>query len=257
MTDESPVRCEIDGPVATVTLNRPERRNAMTVDMVVEAHEILTELAGRGDVRIVVFTGAGDDWFCPGADLGGSSISTRTVELRHYQLPVILREMPQVTIGAINGACAGAGMGWALGCDLRVASEQARFNTAFLDVGVAGDMGLPWTLTRAVGSARARELMFLRAKFSAAEALSHGLVSSVFPAETFRAEVAAIVARLRLASPTALHFMKQHFLAAERMEFGEFVDLESERHLTIVAGDDFKEGVAAFVERRPPRFSGT
>ena len=252
--DEPHVLCEIDGPVATVTLHRPERRNAMTTEMVIQAHETLSGLAGRSDLRIVVFTGSGDDFFCPGADLGGSGGTSKVPELWHYQVPVILREMPQVTIGAINGACAGAGLGWALGCDLRVASESARFATAFLDVGVAGDMGLPWTLSRVVGAARARELMFLRGKFSAEEALSYGLVSSVFQRETFRSEVASVVERLRKASPTALRYMKQNFVSAERMDFGDFVDLESERHLRIVASPDFQEGVAAFVERRAPRF---
>ena len=256
MTDaQPPVLCDIDGSVATVTLNRPERRNAMDVQMVLQTHEILSGLAARHDVRIVVFTGVGDDFFCPGADLGAPS-SPDGVEMYHYQISVILHDMHQVTIGAINGACAGAGLGWALGCDLRVASDSARFNTAFLDVGVAGDMGVPWTLNRMVGAARTRELMFLRGKFSAEEALKLGLVSDVFPRATFRSEVDKIVARLRGASPTAPRYMKQNILAAERMEYNDYVYLESERHAHIVVGADFAEGAAAFVERRPPRFSG-
>src|SRR3954447_25908253 len=255
MTDAEPaVLCDIDGPVATVTLNRPERRNGINLDMVVQAHEILSGLAARQDLRVVVFTGVGDDFFCPGADLGAPS-SPEGAAMYYYEISVILHDMHQVTVGAINGACAGAGLGWALGCDLRVASHTARFNTAFLDVGVAGDMGVPWTLNRIVGAGRTRELMFLRGKFSAEEALSYGLVSAVFPRETFRNEVATIVARLRGASPSGLRFMKQNILAAERMEYNDYIDLESERHSRLVVGPDFAEGVAAFVERRPPRFS--
>jgi 2-(1,2-epoxy-1,2-dihydrophenyl)acetyl-CoA isomerase len=130
-----------------------------------------------------------------------------------------------------------------------VAASTARFATAFLDVGVAGDMGLPWSLPHIVGGGRARELFFLRGKFDADEALQSGLVSAVYPASDFRTEVASVVRRLAEAPATALRFMKANFVAAERMTFADFVDLESERHLRIVAGSDFAEGARAFKQR--------
>ena len=154
MSDDRSVRCDVRGPIATVTLDRPEGRNAMTAHLVRQAYEVLTELGGRDDGRIVELTGSGDRFFCPGADLGGRDDNASRVEVRHLRVPVLLHEMPQLTIAAINGSCAGAGLGWACGCDLRIATASARFNTAFLDVGVAGDMGLPWSLSAIVGSAR-------------------------------------------------------------------------------------------------------
>jgi len=162
-----------------------------------------------------------------------------------------------VTIAAINGACAGAGFGWAMACDLRVASASAKFNTAFLDVAVAGDMGLPWTLSRLVGASRARELMFLPGKFDAEQARTLGLVAAVFPDDTFRDDAEAVVQRLAAASPTALSTLKGNFLAAERMTMPDYVEFEAERHLRVAASADTAEAFRAFVEKRPPRFSGS
>jgi 2-(1,2-epoxy-1,2-dihydrophenyl)acetyl-CoA isomerase len=161
-----------------------------------------------------------------------------------------------VTVAAINGACAGAGLGWACACDLRFAAESARFNVAFLDVGVAGDMGGPWTLPRIVGAARARELYFFPGKFDAAEALRIGLVSRVFPDATFRREVDAIVERLAEAAPIALRTMKSNFVEAEKLDFSSYIALESERHLPMFNTHDTREAFAARVEKRKPRFIG-
>jgi 2-(1,2-epoxy-1,2-dihydrophenyl)acetyl-CoA isomerase len=254
VSDEEPVRCAVDGPVATVTLDRPHGRNAMTTKMVKDAYDVLWRLSGRDDVRVVVLTGSDVGFFCPGADLAGDPSLAETPEPWELRVPVLLHEMPPVTIAAVNGACAGAGLGWACACDLRIAASSARFSTAFLDVGVAGDMGLPWTLSRIVGPARARELEFLTGKFDAQEALRIGLVSAVHDDAVFRDEVAAAVERLAAAAPNALRTLKANFVASERMGLPDFVDLETERHLRLVAGPEFREGTRAFAERRPPRF---
>jgi 2-(1,2-epoxy-1,2-dihydrophenyl)acetyl-CoA isomerase len=161
-----------------------------------------------------------------------------------FQIPVMLHEMPAVTIAAISGACAGAGFGWACACDLRIASETARFNSAFLDVGVAGDMGGPWTLPRILGAAKARELYFLPGKFDAAEALRIGLVSKVSAVEAFESDI------------TALTAMKANFLAAERMGFSDYIALESEKHVRLFQSEDTTEAFRAFVDKRPPVFNG-
>jgi 2-(1,2-epoxy-1,2-dihydrophenyl)acetyl-CoA isomerase len=162
--------------------------------------------------------------------------------------------MPAVTIAAISGACAGAGFGWACACDLRFASRSARFNTAFLDVAVAGDMAGPWSLPRLVGAAKARELYFLPGKFDAEEAFRIGLVSRVFDDNAFVSEVDAVVSRLADASPVALRGMKANFIDAERMDLQAYVGIESERHLRISKSKDTQEAFRAFLEKRKPRF---
>jgi 2-(1,2-epoxy-1,2-dihydrophenyl)acetyl-CoA isomerase len=164
--------------------------------------------------------------------------------------------MPAVTIAAVSGACAGAGFGWACACDLRVASETARFNSAFLDVGVAGDMGGPWTLPRLVGAAKARELYFLPGKFDAAEALRIGLVSRVSAPGAFEDDLDALTGCLARAAPLALTGMKANFLAAESMGFADYIRLESEKHLRLFQSEDTTEAFKAFVEKRPPVFHG-
>jgi 2-(1,2-epoxy-1,2-dihydrophenyl)acetyl-CoA isomerase len=256
-----------EGPVATIALNRPANRNAIGGPMMAEFHAALSGIAGDDSVRALVLRGEGAD-FCPGADVkqygaapapaasGGAPRAPRWSPVTEFQVAVMLHEMPAVTIAAINGACAGAGFGWACACDLRIASETAKFNSAFLDVGVAGDMGGPWTLPRLVGAAKARELYFLPGKFDAAEALRIGLVSSVSAAGDFEADLAALKARFARAAPLALRTMKGNFLAAEKMGFSDFVMLEAEKHTRLFQSEDTTEAFRAFVEKRPPVFHG-
>jgi 2-(1,2-epoxy-1,2-dihydrophenyl)acetyl-CoA isomerase len=243
--------------VGTLTMNRPDRMNGMTNQMLREAHELLHDVADDETLTVIVLTGAGTA-FCPGADLKHytSGESDEPGSEAHFDVPVMLHEMPQVTVAAINGACAGAGLGWACGCDLRYAARSAKLNTAFLDVAVAGDMGLPWTLPRIVGAGRARELSLLPRKLSADEAAAVGLVNGVFDDATFRDEVAAIVDQLAAKAPLARRGMKSHYVGAESMGFGEFVALETKDHVTITASDDCAEAFRAFVEKRPARFQG-
>ncbi len=245
--------------IGTLTLNRPDRMNAMTNRMVRETTEALSAIALDESVRILVLTGAGRG-FCPGADLNhfssGGSRTDDTLTTADFRAALLLHEMPQLTIAAINGACAGAGFGWACACDLRFAAASASFNSAFLKVAVAGDMAGPWTLPRIVGGAKARELYFLPGKFSAAEAQRIGLVARSFPDESFREEVAALVGELASASPTALRGMKANFVEAERLGLADYLELETRRHVQVAAGADAREAFRAFVEKRPPRFSG-
>ena len=254
------IRYEKKGPVATLTMYRPERMNAMTNRMLLEAGRALAAAAEDRELRVLLLTGAGERGFCPGADLNmvasgeGSEADRLTAE--DFRVPVLLHEMPAVTVAAINGACAGAGLGWACACDFRFAAQSARFNVAFLDVGVAGDMGGPWTLPRIIGAARARELYFMPDKFDAAEALRIGLVSKVFSDTSFRAEVDGIVRRLAEAAPIALRTMKSNFLEAEKVDFATYIALESARHMPMFNLQDTKEAFAAKVEKRQPRFIG-
>jgi 2-(1,2-epoxy-1,2-dihydrophenyl)acetyl-CoA isomerase len=247
------LRFEAANGIGRLTLNRPERLNAMTNRMVVEAHDCIAEVAEREDVRVLVLTGEGRG-FCPGADLKHFSSGEADIAAaaRHFRVPAYLHRMPQLTIAAINGACAGAGFGWAAACDLRFAARSATFNTAFLNVASAGDMAGPWTLTRLLGAAKARELYFLPDKFHADDALAMGLVSRVFDDAVFRAEIDAIAERLAGASPHALAGMKQNFLAAEEHDLERYIGIETARHMEVMAHDDAKEAFRAFVEKRPP-----
>jgi 2-(1,2-epoxy-1,2-dihydrophenyl)acetyl-CoA isomerase len=252
-----------DGPVATVALNRPANRNSIGGPMMAELHAALAALAADASLRVLVLRGEGAD-FCPGADVkhygggGGAEAARRAswTPIHEFQVPVMLHEMAAVTIAAISGACAGAGFGWACACDLRIASETAKFNSAFLDVGVAGDMGGPWTLPRILGAAKARELYFLPGKFDAAEALRIGLVSKVSAAADFEADLAALTARLARAAPLALKAMKANFLAAEKVGFSDYIALESEKHVRLFQSEDTTEAFKAFVEKRAPVFHG-
>jgi len=245
--------------IGTLTLNRPDRLNAMTNRMVRETTAALREIARDASARVLVLTGAGRG-FCPGADLkhftSGDSHADDAIGESDFEAALLLHEMPQVTIAAINGACAGAGFGWACACDLRFAAETATLNSAFLRVASAGDMAGPWTLPRIVGAAKARELYFLPEKFSAPEALRIGLVARVFPDATFRAEVAAIARELAGASPAALRGMKSNFVDAEKLGLADYLRLESRRHQIVMAGPDSKEAFRAFLEKRPARFGG-
>lgn len=256
MADFETIRWEVGDGLARLTLDRPDRLNGMTNQMVRETHDAVASIAADPSVRVLVLTGEGKG-FCPGADLGHftGGAADEALAAEHFQLVTMLHEMPAVTVAAVNGACAGAGMGWALACDLRLMAATAKMNTAFLDVAVAGDMALPWLLPRLVGGSKARELSFLPGKVRADEAERIGLVARVFPEETFRADVEGVVSSLLAKSPTAMRGLKQHYVDAERMPLAEFVDHESRRHLEIAASADTAEAFRAFVEKRAPRFT--
>lgn len=251
MGDYEAIVVETQGGLATITMNRPDRMNGMTTRMLHEAHDALLGLASDRSVRVVLLTGAGRG-FCPGADLSGRAEDGPQVESSpdDFHAPLLLHEMPQVTVAAINGACAGAGFGWAAACDIRFAARSANFNTAFINVSVAGDMGLPWSLPRLVGAAKARELSFLGEKFSADEAQRIGLVAAVFDDADFRTEVAARVDGLLARSPQALRTMKLHYVAAERMGMGDFIDLETSRHANLVRSPEATAAFKAFADDR-------
>src|SRR5579863_1601859 len=239
-------------PVATITLNRPEARNAITARMLDELFAAVRELAADERLRVLVLRGAGRD-FCPGADLkayvaGGQPASDPNA----FQVSTLLHEAPMVSIAAIKGACAGAGLGWARACDLRICDDTARFNVAFLDVGVSGDMGGSWFLPRILGAAKARELYFLPGKFDAAEAARIGLVNRLVPELEFEAELSALIERLANAAPVALKGMKANFLDTERLGLADFIAAETARHGACGRSEDSHEAFRAFVEKRRP-----
>jgi 2-(1,2-epoxy-1,2-dihydrophenyl)acetyl-CoA isomerase len=239
------------GPVAPLTLNRPEQRNGITPTMMDELYACLSKVAADEAIRVLVFTGAGAD-FCPGADVKHYAAGSKPTDPKTFEVARLLHEAPAVTIAAIRGACAGAGLGWAAACDLRFASSTAKFNTAFLGVGLSGDMGGPWI----VGAGKARELYLLPGKFDAAEALRISLVNRVFEDAAFEGEMAAILERLMDSAPLALSAMKGNFVAAEQMTLAEFIPFETKRHSALGRSEDSREAFKAFVEKRRPQFQG-
>lgn len=257
MSDE-PVLLSIDGAVATLAINRPASRNSLLRGMGGMLHARLREVAVSEAVRVLVLRGTGTD-FCAGADLKAKSVPGEPLpppDFDAYQVSVMLHEMPQVTIAAMRGACAGAGLGYAAACDLRVGDDDVRINAAFLDVGVAGDMGVPWTLSRLIGPGRARDMMFFPRKVGSREALDIGLLQRVWTGEAFEAELATFVARLAAAAPLALNAMKANFVEAERTDLRSFITIEAERHIRLLKTDDRIEAFKAWVEKRNAIFFG-
>jgi 2-(1,2-epoxy-1,2-dihydrophenyl)acetyl-CoA isomerase len=252
MTDLEPsVVVEHRGAVVIVTLQRPGRRNGVTVEMCDELFKVLRPIAA-GDGRVVVLRGSGED-FSVGADLtGGTTSGSPTLEQLGpvYHASTLLHSMPQITIAAVDGGCAGAAMGWACACDFRFASDRAKFATGFLKVGVSGDMGLVWSLVRIVGAARARELLFFGEKLTARDALAYGLVTRLFPAATLHADVLALAEELAGHHPFPLRMMKANVLSAERMDIEEYIEVESARHLHVAASPSLREGIDRFARAR-------
>lgn len=235
----SSVLVAYEGPLATLTLNRPERRNGVTVAMCAEIYEAVRAIAAS-DARVLIVRGAGQD-FCVGADIAGprEGPPRTAAELGDmHQAAAVLHTMPQVSIAAIDGGCAGAGLGYAAACDLRWASMRAKFSTAFLNVGVSGDMGAAWSLTRLLGLARAREWLYFAGKHDARAALEAGFVTRLFAPEDLHAQARDLAQDLCARDPLALRLMKANCLSAEAMPIDAFIRIETERHLQTTARPD-------------------
>jgi len=260
------VRYEVTDQVATITLNRPEKLNAMNRKLLEETLAAMEAAASDDAVRVVILTGAGRG-FCAGGDLGaiadeervlgGGSLQGDVTQLRRYvRIAELLHGMPKITIAAINGACAGAGLAWACAADLRYAAASAVFTTAFLRAGLSGDFGGTWTLTRIVGAGKARELYLLSERFDATEAERIGLVAKVLPDADLMEHVRSQAARLLASAPLTLRAIKENLNDALRFNFGEFLDREVDRHVRCGRTRDTLEAMRAFMEKRPPRFEG-
>lgn len=240
------------GPVVTVTLNRPERLNALDLEHVLALRDALRELADDDGVRVVVLTGAGRG-FCSGGDVttmaGGGGRGT-TVDLRAVmEIAELLHGMRAISVAAVNGPCAGAGLSFACACDLRYAARSAVFVSAFLRVGSSGDHGSAWVLSRAVGPAKARELLFLGERVDADEAQRFGLVSAVVDDDALRDHVDAIAARLAGMPPTAARLMKQNLDDALSLPLSAYLDVEAVRFAECSGSPEAVAAARAFLDR--------
>ncbi len=254
------LRVEVDDAVVTLTLDRPEALNALTVPLKEALLAELRRIAADPSVRVVILTGAGRA-FCAGQDLaerGQPDAAPLDVELRDRYNPIVLtlRAMGQPVIAAVNGVAAGAGASLAFACDLRIAADGARFVLAFGRIGLVPDSGATWFLPRLVGAARAAELALVGDPVGADEALRIGLVHRVVPAAALMDEARALAARLATSSPTALASTKAALEASWSLDLDGALDEEARRQGLAGASADHAEGLAAFREKRPPRFTG-
>ena len=268
-TGSDHVLASVADRVATITLNRPERRNALA-DETLNALEVALDAVDRDDaVRAVVLTGAGGA-FCSGGDVKwmdenrseskgeGAGIDAAIAAQRRNQRNTAGRiyTMPKPVIASIPGATAGAGVSLALACDLRIASERAFFTTAFARVGFSGDYGGSYFLTQLVGSAKARELYYLSERFDAKEALRLGLVNWVVPADALEGQTHALAQRLANGPTVAYRYMKENLNRAMAGDVDDCLDLEATHHVHCGQTADHKEAAKAFVEKRDPVFVG-
>ena len=260
----------VEDRVAILTMNRPERRNAMSGEMIGALSAALLEAERSPDVGCIVLTGAGGA-FCAGGDVkgmaerneGDSAARRATLDeaiaaqrLSQRATAGRLYEMPKPTIAALPGAAAGAGLSLALACDLRVASENAVLLTAFARVGFSGDYGGTFFLTRLVGAAKARELYYLSERVDAKEAERLGLVNRVFPESVFEEQTLELARRLANGPTVAYRSMKENLNRAVAGEMGECMDLEATHHVHTGFTEYHRNAVKAFVEKRTPEFKG-
>jgi 2-(1,2-epoxy-1,2-dihydrophenyl)acetyl-CoA isomerase len=257
---------EIRGGVAILTMNRPDRRNAMSTEMLVSMLEKLGRLSADEAIGCVVLTGAGGA-FCAGGDVkamaAGEEFEAESLEAKTQQLRAVmetsrlLHEMPKPTIAMVGGAAAGAGLSLALSCDMRIAAKSAKFTTAFAKVGYSGDFGGSYYLTHLVGTAKARELYYTAALVMADEALSLGLVNHVFPNAEYEAEALGLAEGLAAGPRIAYRYMKRNLNAAEGgAPLRDMLDMEALHHSRSGMTEDHQEAAKAFVEKRPPVFKG-
>ncbi|GIH98925.1 enoyl-CoA hydratase-related protein [Planobispora takensis] len=252
----------VDDGVATVTLDRPEAMNSLTVRMKTELLEALTRASQAFAVRAVLLTGSGRA-FCAGQDLNEHAANLEagrglndTVRAHYNPIVRTIAEMGKPVIAAVNGVAAGAGASLAFACDLRIASEKAKFAMAFTGIGLAPDSGASWTLQRLVGPARAAELLLLGEPLDATRAMELGVVSKVVPAEELDAAARALAVRLAQ-GPTAAYAATKRALAfAADSGLGEALELEADLQDACAKTDDHLNATRAFLKKERPVFEG-
>jgi 2-(1,2-epoxy-1,2-dihydrophenyl)acetyl-CoA isomerase len=254
------LRVEVGDGIATLTLDRPDALNSLTVPLKEALIAAFADVAADPAVRVVVLTGAGRA-FCAGQDLRErleADAAPLAIEIRERYNPLVraIRELPKPVIAAVNGVAAGAGASLAFAADIRIAADTASFALVFGRVGLIPDSGATWLLQRLVGAAKAAELALTTDPLSAADAERFGLVARVVPAADLAGEAHALATRLAALAPRALALTKQALAAAAESGFDDALELEANLQGLVGETTDHREGIAAFIEKRPPRFSG-
>jgi enoyl-CoA hydratase/carnithine racemase len=259
---EAAVLVERSDGVATLTFNRPDMRNAMSVELTDAFTEAVASLRGDPEVRVVVVTGAGKA-FCAGGDLSwiqpgpeADVPSMRSKMRAFYPRFLAIRALDVPTIAAVNGAAVGAGLCVAMACDVRIAAEDAKLSTAFLRLGMHPGMAATYLLTRLVGTAKAAELFFTARTVDGAEAERIGLVNRSVPASSLADEAQAMAREIAANAPIPMGMVKRAIYLAERADLETMLEYEGLAQPITMATADLLEGLTAVREKRPPRFEG-
>jgi 2-(1,2-epoxy-1,2-dihydrophenyl)acetyl-CoA isomerase len=267
---------DLEDGVLTITINNPEARNALSQPGGLDLIAVLRDAAADPGARVVVITGAGTA-FCAGGDVRSfgsvdhrdkvaakwandpvwAGMEQRTIRIKgNSEITTLLHDMGKPTIAMVRGAAAGAGMAMALACDFRIASPSAVFTTAFAKIGVSGDSGLAFYLTKLVGPTKARELLFFSDKISGEAAAALGLVSRLVAEDDLLAETTAFARRLAAGPPIAYRYIKQNLLLAESIQWDHYLEMESRNMVRCFQTEDSNEAIRAFTEKRSPEFVG-
>jgi len=252
-----------EGPIVTLTMNRPDRLNALNNDLSTALNDAITRIAADKSVHVVVLTGAGRA-FCAGGDLAVIGVGRAKRDeteiapiLRSGMQAVLkLRTMPQPVIAAVQGPAAGAGMNLALAADIRVAAEDAVFGQNFAKVGLFPDYGGTYFLPQLVGPSKAAEMFYTGDMIDAHTALRLGIVNHIYPADRFRVAVESLAAKIATGPQLAIRAVKQTIFAREEKALAHALELEVEHQLKCFHSHDCQEGIQAFLEKRPPSFRG-
>ncbi|HSM00947.1 MAG TPA: enoyl-CoA hydratase-related protein [Acidimicrobiia bacterium] len=247
-----------EGPVRWLTIDNQARRNAIPFGGWARLAGLIDDFAD-GEPRVLVITGAGED-FCSGADMGSVSNGVATngyaVLTEVSGAAAALHRSAKPTVAAVDGVAVGAGMNLALGCDVVIATDRARFSEIFVKRGLTIDFGGTWLLPRLVGMARAKELALTGRMFGAEEAMSYGIVTEVVAPEDLAMAASQKAAELAGGAPLAQRFIKEGLDRSLEMSFGEALAYERQAQSILFRSEDVAEGVSAFLEKRPPEFKG-
>ncbi len=255
MSDEH-VICTVTDGVCSLTINREARKNSLSPDAIASLHAGLDRAREDAGVRAVLITGAGDSAFCTGAELGdGMSENSRAVFHSYADLLKKIYLFPKPTIARVKGYCLAGGMGLMLGCDIVIASDDSKFGTPEVNVGL-WPMMIGALIFRNVLRKKAMEMILLGDRMSAVDALAMGLITKVVPAQSLDEEVNTVMKKLVAKSPVGVKIGKDAFNGMANMPFEEALDFLSGKLAEIAGTEDAREGITAFLEKRPPVFKG-
>jgi len=253
---------ETSDGIATITLNQPERRNALTWEMAKEIAAAISDVNSRPEIKVLVLTGQGKA-FCSGGDVKSMAegmekplFESRKMILEYYRTALAITEVEIPTITSINGHALGAGLTLALACDLRIASKEAKMGATFLQIGLHPGMGTTFFLPRMVGIARACELIFTARVITAEEAERIGMVNKAVPGEKLAEETRKLAEEIAAGPSLAMRMAKKSIYGGLRNDLESVLDYESFAQAACTQTEDLKEGITAFIQKRRPEFKG-